>query len=254
MHPSYYICRIHRLVALAFALIVAPALAQEPKTGFYDVQMTKDDIFSYTNLKFRGDYTSFESPSGTIALGRTEAGVTLVIILGQGTVTIEGTDAAQEKIKEVFGSYPAKTTFKDVYIRISPKEYDETFGKLTMSKAPSDDALAKAKDLYDQRFMASYHAGARAILPPYKTRVFEFDTPDIGQITNEEGYWLRLIRVSPYGKVYASNYVNPKQKYGGLTGKDSIMMAADYFRSIGSGVAIDSDVPGVDLRLARGLE
>jgi hypothetical protein len=228
MHPTYYIHRIYYPVILVLALIAASVLAQEgQKTGFFEVQMTKDDIYTYANLKFKGDYTSFESPSGTIALGRTEAGVTVAIILGQGTVTIEGPDAAQEKIKEVFGNYPLKTSFKDIYIRINPKEYDETFGKLTMSKAPSDDALTKAKEVYDQRFLASYHAGPRAIFPPYKTRVFEFDTQELGQITNEEGYWLKLIRISPYGKVYSSNFVNPKQKYGASAGKGSLFQSAE---------------------------
>ncbi len=204
-----------RSALLILVIGVASLLAQETqKTGFYEVQLVKTEIYTYTNLQFKGDYTSFQSPSGTIALGKTEAGVTVVIILGQGTVTIESPDAAQAKIKEVFGNYPAKAAFKDVYIRINPKEYDETFGKLTLSKAASDEALAQVKELYDQRFLASYHAGPRAIFPPYKTRVFEFDTTEFGQITNEEGYWLRLIRVSPYGKVYASNFVNPKQKYG----------------------------------------
>ena len=197
------------------------------KTGFYDVQLTKDDIYTYTNLKFKGDYTSFESSSGTIALGRTEAGVTVVMVLGQGTLTIEGPDAAQDKIKEVFGAYPVKSSFKSIYIRLNPKEYDETIGKLALTKAPSDDVLAKAKELYDMRFLASYHAGPRAIFPPYKTRVFDFDTPDLGQVSNEEGYWLKLIRVSPYGRVYASNFVNPKQKYGVFLRRDGGLLSAD---------------------------
>jgi hypothetical protein len=218
MVPSAIASRKLSLYPMVFILFTAAFLfAQEAqKTGFYDVQMTKDEIYTYTNLKFKGDYTSFESPSGTLALGRTEAGVTIVIILGQGNLTIEGPESAQEKIKEVFGGYPVKSTFKSIYVRLNPKEYEESIGKMTLAKAPSDDALAKAKELFDSRFLASYHAGPRAIFPPYKTRVFDFETQDLGQITNEEGYWLKLMRISPYGKVYASNFVNPKQKYGSL--------------------------------------
>ncbi len=228
MLPSAIRYRTFHQAVIAVIFLAATLFAQDTqKSGFYDVQLTKDDIYTYTNLKFKGDYTSFESASGTIALGRTEAGVTVVMVLGQGTLTIEGPDSAQEKIKEVFGGYPVKSTFKSLYIRLNPKEYDETIGKLALVKAPSDDGLAKAKELFDLRFLASYHAGPRAIFPPYKTRVFDFDTPELGQISNEEGYWLKLIRVSPYGKVYASNFVNPKQKYGAFLRRDSAILSGD---------------------------
>ncbi len=188
-------------------------LAQEtPKSNFYDVQISKDEIYKFSNLKFSGDYTSFESPSGYLALGTTEAGVTVVILLGDGTVKIESPEAVQEKLKTVFGGYPLRTTFRSVYMRLNPKEYDEIFGKLQLTKSPDDGVLAKAKEIYDQRFLASYHAGPKAIFPPYKTRVLDFETADMGQITNEEGYWLILRRVSPYASIYPARFINPKQK------------------------------------------
>ncbi len=188
-------------------------LAQEtPKSNFYDVQISKDEIYKFSNLKFSGDYTSFESPSGYLALGTTEAGVTVVILLGDGTVKIESPEVVQEKLKTVFGGYPLRTTFRSVYMRLNPKEYDEIFGKLQLTKSPDDGVLAKAKEIYDQRFLASYHAGPKAIFPPYKTRVLDFETADMGQITNEEGYWLILRRVSPYASIYPARFINPKQK------------------------------------------
>ncbi len=202
------------LVVLALSSVYpqqTPDAAQ--KNVFYDVQLTKDEIYSYTNLSFKGDYISFESPSGSLALGRTEAGVTVVVVLGAGTVNIEAAEAGQEKFKSVFGKYPLKTTFKSVYIRIHPKEFDATLGKLALTKTGDEAALAKAKELFDLKFLGSYHAGPRAILPPEKTRVFDFDTEEFGQIHNEEGYWLRLRRISPYGSIYPANFVNPKQRY-----------------------------------------
>jgi hypothetical protein len=211
-HPIGFHLDLRTIVA-ALLLFSGPLLAQEqPKTSFYDVAISKDEIYKYTNLKFTGDYTSFESPSGYLALGRTEAGVTVVILLGEGTAKIEAPEIGQEKFKTVFGSYPLKTTFKSIYIRLHPKEYEELFSKQQLTPAPDESVLAKAKDIYDQRFLASYHAGPKAIFPPYKTRVLDFDTPDIGQITNEEGYWLILRRISPYGSIYPSRYINPKQK------------------------------------------
>jgi len=198
------------LLLLSSCLLLAQ---EQPKTSFYDVALSKDEIYKYTNLKFTGDYTSFESPSGYLALGGTEAGVTIVIVIGDGTLKIEAPEAGQEKFKTIFGNYPLKTTFKSVYIRLHPKEYDEVFGKQQLTKSPDDAVLAKAKDIFDQRFLASYHAGPKAIFPPYKTRVLDFDTPDIGQVINQEGYWLILRRVSPYGSVYPRDFINPKQKY-----------------------------------------
>jgi hypothetical protein len=199
-------------------ITAVPLVAQDPapKSAFYEVQMTKDEVFSYTNLKFKGDYTSFESPSGSVVLGKTEVGVTVVIVLGGGTLTIEAPEAAQEKIKTVFGRYPLTTKFKTLYMRINPKEYDSTIGKLTLTKSGDEAALAKAKELYDLKFLASYHAGPRAILPPDKTRVFEFDSEEFGQIGGEEGYWLKLRRLSPFVNIYPANYVNPKQRYAFL--------------------------------------
>ena len=199
---------------LALLLSAGWLLGQEApqKTGFFEVEISKDEIYSYSSLKFVGDYTSFESPSGHLALGRTEVGVTIVIILGGGTMTAEVPEAHQEKFKAVFGTYPLKTAFKTIYMRLNPKEYEETFGKLKLSKVSDEASLAKAKELYDNKFLTSYHAGPKAILPPYKTRVMEFDTADFGQISNEEGYWITLRRLSPYGSVYPKNFINPKQK------------------------------------------
>ncbi|HYK90238.1 MAG TPA: hypothetical protein VE398_15795 [Acidobacteriota bacterium] len=202
-----------RLTVAALLLSSGLIPAQEqPKTSFYDVQVSKEEVYKYSGLKFSGDYTSFESPSGYVALGKTEAGVTIVIVLGDGTLRIEAPEAGQEKFKTVFGNHPLRTSFKSVYMRLNPKEYDEVFSKLQLTKSPDDAVLARAKEIYDQRFLASYHAGPKAIFPPYRTRVMDFDTPDIGQIINEEGYWLILRKVSPYASVYPSRFVNPKGK------------------------------------------
>jgi hypothetical protein len=201
---------------LSLALIPAATLlfSQEPaqEKKFFDVSLTQDEVYKYTNLKFTGDYTSFESPSGTMVLGRTEAGVTVVIILGGGTLTIDTPEEVKEKFTQVFGMHPLKTTFKTVYMRLHPKEFDETFGRMQLTKAPDEQALAAAKKIYDDRFLTSYHAGAQAFLPPYKTRVMDFDTETFNLITNEEGYWLTLRRVTPFASIYPRNFVNPKQK------------------------------------------
>jgi len=199
---------------LAFLLFMASlVVAQEAqKSSFYDVAIGNDEIYKYSGLKFRGDYASIESPSGVLALGRTEVGVTVVIVLGAGTVTFEAPEAVQEKFRSVFGAYPVTTEFTALYMRLHPKEFDEVFGKQSLAKAPDEAAAAKAKEIFDQRFLTSYHAGPRAILPPYKTRVLDFETAKFGQLTNEEGYWIKLNRVSPFAKLYPSNFINPKQK------------------------------------------
>jgi hypothetical protein len=202
------------IVAATLLLSVCAISAQEqvqPKIAFYDVQLSKDEIYSYKNLKFTGDYFSFESASGFLALGTTEAGVTIVIVLNPGNMSIESPEPFQEKIKTTFNAYPLKMTFKVLYMRISPKEYEETIGKLDMAKSGGEETLAKAKEIYEQKFLASYHAGAKALLPNYKTRRMEFDT-DAGWIVYDEGYWLTMFRASPYAKIYPSATVNPKQK------------------------------------------
>jgi hypothetical protein len=216
MHSIISFLRLPLLLLTLFPAAVAQAQDVAQKSSFYEVQMTKDEVYSYTNLKFKGDYTSFESPAGSLVLGRTEPGVTIVIVLGAGTLAIEAPDAVQEKFKTIFSAYPLNIKFKTLYMRINPKEYAETFGKLSLTKTGDEAALAKAKELYDLKFLASYHAGPRAILPDYKTRVFEFDTDNFGQISNEEGYWMKLRRLSPYGSVYPANFVNPKQRYAGI--------------------------------------
>ena len=185
------------LAAFALSSLLPPQGQETQKTTFYDVQLTKDEVYTYSGLKYKGDYISFESPSGVIALGRTEVGVTVAVILGAGTVSIEAPDAGQEKFKTVFGTYPLKTAFKSIYIRIHPKEFDSAFGKMTLTKTGDEAALTKAKELFDLKFLGSYHAGPRAILPPEKTRVFDFDTEEFGQIHNEEGYWLKSLARCP---------------------------------------------------------
>ena len=203
-----------RASILVFLLSLGSVLAQEAQTNkFYDIQVSKDEIYSYTNLKFAGDFTSFESPKGLLALGRTEAGVTALMLLSGGTVTMQAPDAVQEKFKTVFGAYPLKAAFKTLYMRLNPREYEETFGKQSIVKAADESIFAAAKQLFDDRFNVSYHAGAKALLPPYKTRVMEFEIVDAGLISTEEGYWLTLRRYSPsFASVYPRDFINPKQK------------------------------------------
>jgi len=200
------------LIAILLGAILLLAQEDAQKAGFYDVSLTGDDIYKYGTLKFVGDYTSWESSAGLLALGRTEAGVTVVIVLGGGTVTIQAPEQAREKFNSAFGAYPLNTTFTTLYMRLHPQEFQDVFGKQSMTKSPDEAALAKAKQIYDQRFLTSYHAGPRAILPPLKTRVMDFDTPQFGQITNEEGYWISLNRITPFSKIYPSRFINPKQK------------------------------------------
>ncbi len=208
-------CIAHCSPAVALIILLSLGLlcAQESKPSqFYDVQIVKEEIYSYSDLKFTGDYARFESPKGFAALGRTEAGVTVVIILGDGTANIEAPEAVQDKFKTVFGNHPLRIAFKTLYMRLHPKEFEETFGKQFQNKVADDGALAAAKQLFDERFIASWHAGAKALLPPYKTRVIEFRTTEHGLIGAEEGYWLTLRKYSPYGSVYPRDFVNPKQK------------------------------------------
>lgn len=213
MIPIRYIVRSFGLIQLPLLLgilLLAQEVAQEKK--FFQVQITKDEIYTYKDLKFTGDYISFESPSGTLALGRTDVGVTIMMLLSHGSLTIEAPEAVQEKFKTVFGGYPLKAKFQTLYMRLNPKEYNEVFGQLSMTKSADEAALAKAKELYDQKFLGSYHAGPMAILPQYKTRFMDFDVVELGQLVNEEGYWLALRRVAPYARIYPANFVNPKQK------------------------------------------
>lgn len=200
-------------VVLVNLLFTGLIFAQDAKPAqFYDVQVSKDEIYSYSNLKFVGDYAAFESPKGFAALGRTDAGVTVLIIVGEGTIGIEAPEAAQAKFKTVFGSHPLRTTFKTLYMRLNPKEFDEIFSKQLQNKAADEGALAAAKQVFDERFIASWHAGSKAMLPPYKTHVIELTTADHGLVGTEEGYWLTLRKYSPYGSVYPRDFVNPKQK------------------------------------------
>jgi hypothetical protein len=213
MVPAYRFSLHARSGILLILLISAGLLARQPQSAkFYDVQVSKDEIYSYSNLKFAGDFTVFESPKGFLSICRTDDGVTIVMVLGEGTVTIEAPEAVQEKFKTVLGGYPLKTTFKTLYMRLHPKEFEETFGKQPLSKVSDEGAFTAAKQLFDDSFMRSYHAGAKAMFPPYMTRVMEFNTPNHGLVSQEEGYWLILRKYSPYGSVYPKDFVNPKQK------------------------------------------
>jgi hypothetical protein len=200
-------------VGILLLLLLTTVLVAQDTSNFYEVDITKSEFYSYTDLKFAGDYTSFRSAAGHLALGRTEAGVTILIVVGDGTLNITAPEAGVEKFKTVFGNYPMEANFTSIYMRLHPKEFEEVFGKLSLKKAPDDSSFTKAKELFDQDFVGSYHAGPKALLPPYRTRHFEFETKEFGQITNEEGYWLTLRRLSPYGSVYAARFVNPKQRY-----------------------------------------
>ncbi len=205
----------YRSPAVALVILLSLGLlgAQDTKPAqFYDVQVSKDEIYSYSNLKFTGDFARFESPKGFAALGRTEAGVTVLMVLGEGTINIEAPEAVQEKFKTVFGAYPLRIAFKTLYMRLHPKEFDEAFSMQLQNKVADEAAFTAAKQLFDERFINSWHAGPKAMLPPYKTRVIELNTTEHGLVGTEEGYWLTLRKYSPYGSVYPRDFINPKQK------------------------------------------
>jgi len=209
---SYLLVRAALLSAVLVVVVLGRAQEAVKEQKFFDVSISPDEIYQYTNLEFTGDFTSFESPAGRLALGKTEGGVTILIILGSGAAVIEAPEAVREKFSQVFGAYPLKTSFKSLYMRLHPKEFEEKFGALAMTKAADEDAFKAAKAIFEDRFLTSYHAGQKAIYPPYLTRVMDFDTAGFGLITNEEGYWITLRRVMPYASVYPSRFVNPKQK------------------------------------------
>jgi hypothetical protein len=211
--PANNSSRHSRWIPLVVMIVPALLIARQPQSPkFYDVQVSKEEMYSYSNLKFKGDYAAFESPKGFVSLCRTEEGVTIVMVLGEGTVTIEAPEAVQEKFKTVFGAHPLKTNFKKLYLRLHPKEYEEAFGRQPLQKIMDEGAFTAAKQLFEESFMRSYHAGAKALIPPQKTRVMEFTTPDHGLIATEEGYWVTLRKYSPYASVYPRDFVNPKQK------------------------------------------
>ncbi len=198
------------LALLLPAILPSQETAQEQK--FFEVEIKADEIYSYKQLKFTGDYTSFESPAGYLALGRTEKGVTILIVLGGGTVTITSPDEMQENFAKVFPAHPFKTAFQTLYMRLHPQDFENAFAEFPLTKAPNEEALAKAKLLFEERFRTSYHAGHRAMFPPVKTRVMDFQTAAMGLITTEEGYWLTLRRLSPWASAYPKGFVNPKQR------------------------------------------
>lgn len=210
--PSLFLVAAILVTPLAAARMTASRQEPAQQTSFFDIKLGPEEIYKYTNLRFTGDYSSFESPSGALALGRTEAGVTVVIILGGGTLSLDAPEAVQQKFTEVFKAHPLKVPFKTIYMRLNPKEFDEIFGKQELSKTPDEQAMASAKQIYADRFLTSFHAGDKAIFPPYRTRVLDVETADFGLITYEEGYWIRLRRLSPYASVYPRDFVNPKQK------------------------------------------
>ena len=214
MVPAHGVPNHPKIAILMIMLLSSLLLAQDPQgSKFYDVQVSKDEIYEYTNLNFTGDFTSFDSPKGFLALCNTAEGVTVVMILSEGSLTIQAPEQVQEKFKEILGAHPVKTTFKTLFMRLHPKEYGETIGKISLNKVSNEAAFKAANELFADSFMRiPYHAGAKAILPPYRTRVMEFVTPDHGKVWNEEGYWLVLRKYAPYGSVYPRDFVNPKQK------------------------------------------
>lgn len=209
--------RTQCLLSIFAALLMLPQTVDSrvqtpsPSAAFYDVAITGDEIYSYSGLKWKGDFCSIESAEGRLALGRTTAGVTVVILLSPGAIHLEAPEGAQEKFKEVFGGHPLDAQFNTLFMRLHPKDFDATIGKLELTRVSDAEALQRASGVFDERFPMSYHAGPKAILPPQRTRVLDVDLAEIGLVCVEEGYWLRVNRMSPFGKVYPRDFVNPKK-------------------------------------------
>jgi hypothetical protein len=204
---------IARMLALLLLLAGIRAAAQEQVDlkKFYEVKLVKEEVYAYRDLRFVGDYTTWQSPAGNLVLGRTEVGVTLAIVLGEGMVTFEAAEPARAKCEQVFAGHPVMAKFTTLYMRLNPKEYEETLGKAQLTRTGDEAVLKQAQEIYDVKFLGSFHAGALAIIPPEKTRFMDFTTVEFGQVQSQEGYWVSLRRLSPYGSVYPPNYVNKKK-------------------------------------------
>lgn len=188
------------------------ATLQQTEKKFYAVTMGPDDVYAFDTLNFYGDFIQFHVSGGQLVFGKTEVGVTVIIIFGSGEFKLTAPAELQAKMREAFGNYPAIGKFKMIYMRIYPKDYDAMFKKVSLKKIQDEAVFNKAKEVFGSKFYGSYHAGDLAMFPPEKSRFMDFDTDDLGQVIVEDGFWLRASRTQPYKSVYPRNFENPKRK------------------------------------------
>lgn len=189
-----------------------PLSAQDDKKA-YDVSLTADNLYSFDKIQSGGDYLELTASNGQMALGMIEGGPTVVILFGDGQFKAACVPGFEEKVQQAFSAAcPVTGKFTRAYLRLRPKDYENLIKEAKLTKLPDEKLLAKAKEVYQDKFLGSYHAGDKATLPPEKSIFVDLDTEAYGQVIIEDGFWLRLIRISPYKSVYPRGFEKPMAK------------------------------------------
>lgn len=185
--------------------------AQADKKTF-DVKLTADDVYSFDKLTYQGDYLQFTAANGQAALGTTEKGVTVLILSSGGEFKITAPADFEEKAKQAFETYPVAGKFTRAYIRLRPEDYEAMTKNVKLTKLQDEKLFNQAKEIYGEKFFGSYHAGDKATFPPEQSVYVDFETESFGQMIVEDGFWLRLIRITPYKSVYPRGFEKPAKK------------------------------------------
>lgn len=208
----------YRPMILGFAPLVLvaalslPVTAQSPdqeqqEKKFYPVSV--DEVYAFDSFTYKGDYVELTASKGHMVLGKTEVGVTVVILLASGEFKMTAAPQFEDKMKDAFGNHPAVGKFQSVYMRVTPKDFEEMIKTQKLTKVNDEAALNRGKEIFKEKFYGSWHAGDLAIIPPERTVFMDLATDDFGQVIVEEGYWLITRRTFPYKSVYPRNFENP---------------------------------------------
>ncbi len=199
----------HLLAGLALAAALAPAADQEEKKYF---EVTLDELYAFEKLNYNGELVTLSAEKGFLMPGKTEVGITLAIVLAPGTFTLTALPGYEDKLKEAFGSYPVTGKFKQVYMRLNPKDYEQMVKDLTLVKSQDQAILEQSKAIYSEKFYGSYHAGELALIPAEGDSYIDIESEQFGQVIIKEGYWPETTRRFPFKRIYPRDLENPKRR------------------------------------------
>lgn len=197
------------LAGLAMAAALAPAAEQEEKKYF---EVTLDEAYAFEKLNYNGELVTLSAAKGFLVPGKTEVGVTVAIVLASGDFKLTALPGYEDKLKEAFGSYPVVGKFKQVYMRLNPKDYEQMVKEVSLVKSQDQAIMEQAKAIYNEKFYSSYHAGELALIPLEGDTYIDIESEEFGQIIVKEGYFPETTRRFPYKRIYPRDLENPKRR------------------------------------------
>ena len=127
-------------------------------------QLTPEDIFRVSRFRLEvGEQLKVETGPADLGIGHCADGAVCAILIPAQGGKLTRAGAGSEEIAHI-------------WLRFHPKEINKLFPPNTVSSAPGNSLMSQMHAIIRGKFMSSYHAGNKAMIPEPKDMTVDVDT------------------------------------------------------------------------------